>query len=180
MSEVIPTVTIVEKDFSAPAKITGRTGGLWFLPEGNWDGLLDNVGTAIVVGDVAIDEDTGKAAVYGQDGKWQRLKDAQLHAIYNAQHKVRVKRLVDDSDTEEVDPKAIAEACFEANDQEPDGSVQVLDGMDAGKVHLEHFSGSSPENIKNLIHFIKANDLQQVRPWCVVWNLYLAVGAAAD
>ncbi len=59
-----------------------------------------------------------------------------------------------------------------------DGTVQVLEG-DVDSVRLEHFSGDTSSSIINLIHFIKANSLQDKRPWSVVWNLYKCMMVAA-
>jgi hypothetical protein len=59
-----------------------------------------------------------------------------------------------------------------------DGTIQVLEGG-VDDVKLEHFSGSTTTSILELIHFIQANNLQDQKPWCVVWNLYRCMMIAA-
>lgn len=110
----------------------------------------------------------------GEDKISQIDPDKILELARSIQH----HRLVKTEDVEEVDHARILEE-IRTHQESPPDSVQVFEG-DANKVTLEQFSGATSENILNLVHFIEANNLQEQRPWCLVWNLWRCLQVSLD
>lgn len=80
-------------------------------------------------------------------------------------------------DVADIDHQNLLDDLLKHSDDD-DGTVQVLEGG-VDDVKLEHFSGNTTSSILELIHFIKTNNLQDQKPWCVVWNLYRCMMVAA-
>jgi hypothetical protein len=80
----------------------------------------------------------------------------------------KVKKSLDVDVESEVDHASLARELLLP--QQPDGSVQVLEGNE--KVTLDIFSGNNPKSILDAIHHIEVNQLQDTAPWSIVWNLW--------
>jgi hypothetical protein len=83
----------------------------------------------------------------------------------------------DHEDVEDIDHQTLLADLLKHNGDD-DGMIQVLEGG-VDNVKLEHFSGNTSASILEMVHFIKANNLQDQKPWCVVWNLYRCMMVAA-
>ena len=100
------------------------------------------------------------------EGHWVRIPAEEVIKV--ATDMQRVKRQ-DSEDVETIDYQKLC-ADFLAVNDEDDGTVQVLEGS-VDDVLVEHFA-PTPKSLHELVHFIKVNNLQEQKPWSVVWGLY--------
>lgn len=80
----------------------------------------------------------------------------------------KIKQKLDQDMEAQVDHAALAKDLL--NPPENDGSIQVLEGNE--HVTLDMFSGNNAQSIRDAIHHIEVNQLQEVAPWSIVWNLW--------
>lgn len=89
----------------------------------------------------------------------------------------------DIGESEGVDYLAVAEVFLKAKDKQPETtvegetlSIQVMDG----NRNLGDFSAKGGDSIKELQDYIETNDLQEVRPWSVAYDLICALKAYGE
>ncbi len=179
MSDVTPEVSITERDHSSvvpkPANydriaVVHYEPAAVFLPPYKSGDLLYSFGSDHVV---VCDINTVDTPLTVKD---KRIGIPVAEILKLAQN-IQQQKIKEAEDVEDVDHERLLDDVLAHFDDHEDG-VQVLDG-DANKVVLDDFSGATPENLIQLIKFIKANDLQAQRPWCVVWNLFCCMQIAA-
>lgn len=186
MADVAPEVTVVERDVSVMDISKAVRGpqpvvydriamihyepAVVFLPPYKKGDLVYQQGSDHVV---VIDEskDLGPLTVKSQS------IGLPIAEILKLAQNIQQQKIKEAEAVEDVDHEKLLDDVLAHFDDHEDG-VQVLDG-DANKVVLDDFSGATPENLIQLIKFIKANDLQAQRPWCVVWNLFCCMQIAA-
>jgi hypothetical protein len=107
-------------------------------------------------------------------GRWIKIPAAEVIKVAtDMQNKLRQAP----EDVEDIDHQTLLDDLLKHHNDD-DGTIQVLEGS-VDDVKLDHFSGNTAASILEMIHFIKVNNLQEQKPWCVVWNLYHCMIAAA-
>lgn len=130
----------------------------------SWDKhVVDMRGKGI---EVTYKSDTGEFLDLHAEGHWVRIPAEEIIKV--ATDMQRVKRQ-DGEDVENIDFNKLC-ADFLATEDEDDGTIQVLEGR-VDNVIVEDFA-PTPKSLHELVHFIKVNNLQDQKPWSVIWGMY--------